>query len=62
MGDLLLEICNDKNLKHMTLTLGCDDVKKQERPLGSLIKALRALKRQRENLLSEAGNIKTFDA
>lgn len=61
MGDLLLETCSDKNLKHMTLTLGYDDVKKQERPLGSLIKAIRALKRQREKLLSEAGNRKIFD-
>lgn len=36
MGDLLLEICRNKNLKHMTLTLGWDDGKKLEGSLGDL--------------------------
>lgn len=45
IGDWLLEICSNKNPKHMTLTLECNDVKKQEGPLGDFIKAVRALRR-----------------
>lgn len=45
----------NKNLKHMTVTLGWDDGKEVQGPIGSFIKAIRTLRRQREKLLLEAG-------